>query len=59
MTSLGIDNGVVESSSIEVDRRARRTKTDRLDLQKLLTMLAISGRRAPRLAGGPRAERGR
>ena len=30
---------VVDSSSIEVNRRARRAKTDRLDATKLLTML--------------------
>jgi len=34
-----IDNIVVDSSSIEVNRRARRAKTDRLDADKLLTML--------------------
>lgn len=32
-------NLVVDSSSIEVNRRARRAKTDRLDGRKLLTML--------------------
>jgi transposase len=35
----GVQNRVVDSSSIEVDRRARRAKTDRLDGRKLLTML--------------------
>ncbi len=30
---------VVDSSSIEVARRARRAKSDRLDVRKLLTML--------------------
>lgn len=39
LTSLGVDNRVVDSSSIEVNRRARRAKTDRLDLNKLLAML--------------------
>ena len=34
-----IDNRIVDSASIEVNRRARRRKTDRLDAQKLLTML--------------------
>lgn len=34
-----VDNLVVDSSSIEVNRRARRAKTDRLDVAKLLTML--------------------
>jgi len=35
----GIDNIVVDSASIEVNRRARRIKTDRLDADKLLAML--------------------
>ena len=35
----GIDNIVVDSSSIEVNRRARRAKSDRLDGNKLLQML--------------------
>ena len=35
----GVRNIVVDSSSIEVNRRARRAKTDRLDGRKLLTML--------------------
>jgi transposase len=39
LTSMGVENVVVESSSIEVDRRRRRAKTDRLDAGKLLAML--------------------
>lgn len=39
LTEMGIVNLVVDSSSIEVDRRARRAKTDRLDARKLLGML--------------------
>ena len=39
LTKSGITNLVVDSSSIEVNRKARRAKTDRLDVQKLLTML--------------------
>ena len=35
----GIDNVVVDSASIEVNRRARRAKTDRLDADKLLQLL--------------------
>jgi transposase len=35
----GIANDVVDSASIEVNRRARRTKSDRLDACKLVTML--------------------
>lgn len=39
VSSLGIHNLVVDSSSIEVNRRYRRAKTDRIDAGKLLTML--------------------
>ena len=35
----GIENLVVDSASIEVNRRARRRKTDRLDAGKLVSML--------------------
>lgn len=35
----GVDNIVVDSASIEVNRRARRAKSDRLDGHKLLQML--------------------
>lgn len=44
----GIANLVVDSSSIEVKRRGRRVKTDRLDVGKLLAMLL-------RYHGGERA----
>jgi len=39
LVGQGIDNIVVDSASIEVNRRARRAKTDRLDGDKLLAML--------------------
>ena len=39
LVSRGIANSIVDSSSIEVNRRRRRTKTDRLDACKLVTML--------------------
>jgi transposase len=35
----GIENRVVDSSSIEVNRRSRRAKSDSLDVRKLLGML--------------------
>lgn len=35
----GAENVIVDSSSIHVDRRRRRAKTDRLDVRKLLKML--------------------
>lgn len=44
---IGVENVVVDSSSIEVNRRARRAKTDRLDVGKLLQLLM-------RWAGGER-----
>lgn len=47
LTGLGVANVVVDSSSIEVPRRARRAKTDRIDGRKLLAMLL-------RVAGGER-----
>jgi transposase len=45
----GIDNIVVDSASIEVNRRARRAKTDRLDGDKLLAMLIRYGAGEPRV----------
>lgn len=39
LVSQGVENLVVDSASIEVNRRAKRAKTDSLDVQKLLTML--------------------
>jgi transposase len=39
MLSVGVENMVVDSSSIEVNRRKRRAKTDRIDATKLYTML--------------------
>ena len=39
LTQLGLTNRVVDSASIEVNRRARRAKTDRIDALKLVRML--------------------
>jgi transposase len=39
LTASGIDNVIVDSSSIEVNRRQRRAKSDQLDAGKLLNML--------------------
>jgi transposase len=39
LISQNVENLVVDSASIEVNRRAKRAKTDRLDVKKLLTML--------------------
>jgi transposase len=40
LTAQGITNHVIDSASIEVNRRARRSKTDALDLVGLLNLLA-------------------
>jgi len=56
---VGIENLVVDSSSIEVDRRQRRAKTDRLDAWRLLRQLerhADGDRRALRVVRVPSAE---
>src|SRR5262249_43018033 len=39
LVAEGIDNRVVDASSIEVNRRRRRTKTDRMDARRLLGLL--------------------
>ncbi len=59
LIAQGIDNLVVDSASIEVNRRARRAKTDRLDGDKLLGMLvryAAGERRVWSVVRGPRRE---
>jgi transposase len=39
LVEVGVQNLVVDSSSIQVDRRFRRAKTDRMDVAKLLDLL--------------------
>ncbi len=39
LTAAGVKNFVVDSSSIEVNRRRRRAKADRLDVESLVRML--------------------
>jgi transposase len=39
LVSVGIENHVVDASSIEVSRRLRRAKTDRMDATRLLLLL--------------------
>src|ERR671922_41677 len=59
LVTQGVVNCVVDSSSIEVNRRHRRAKTDRLDVQKLLTMLlrhAAGERKVWRIVRGPPVE---
>ena len=53
LTRQGATNYVVDSASIEVDRRARRTKTDAVDLRGLLALLA--GGAGPECGGRRRA----
>ena len=43
LESQGIENVIIDPASIEVDRRSRRAKTDRLDVQKLAHLLARHG----------------
>jgi transposase len=42
LKQLGVENQVVDSAAIEVNRRARRAKTDRLDAAKLVNQLLRS-----------------
>lgn len=42
LSEMVVDNRVVDSASIEVNRRHRRAKTDRLDVRKLVEMLVRS-----------------
>jgi len=39
LTGQGIDNAVIDSASIEVNRRQRRAKTDSVDVQSLMRLL--------------------
>lgn len=39
LKSIGVNNRVVDSASIEVNRRKRQVKTDKIDAKKLLGML--------------------
>lgn len=44
LREMGIENIIVDASSIEVNRRQRRAKTDRMDVQKLVRQLVRYGR---------------
>jgi transposase len=63
LESWGITNLVVDPASIEVNRRSRRTKTDRVDLEMLLSKLRQhhSGERVWKVVRvpSPQAEGGR
>lgn len=47
LCNIGVDSRVVDSASIEVSQRAKRVKTDRVDVEKLLRLLvrAFGGER--------------
>jgi len=49
LDSRGIENFVIDSASIEVNRRSKRAKTDRLDVNGLVDLLArhLAGSRKP------------
>jgi transposase len=51
LLSEGVDNVVMDSSSIEVNRRHRRAKTDGVDLEKLLSLLIRYERGEKKLFG--------
>ena len=59
LTATGVTNHVLDASSIEVPRRLRRAKTDRLDVHGLLRLLAryvLGERRACRVVRVPSDE---
>jgi transposase len=49
LVAAGITNRVVDAASIEVNRRARRAKADRLDAEKLVLMLIRAEQGDPRV----------
>ena len=49
LLSLGVEDQVIDSASIEVERHARRVKTDRVDGRQLLRLLIRQEREGERL----------
>jgi transposase len=49
LTARGIGNQIVDSASIEINRRLRRAKADRLDAEKLVLMLVRATQGDPRV----------
>lgn len=47
LVQMGVESLVVDSSSIEVNRRQRRAKTDKIDVRKLLKLLLRHGQGEP------------
>src|SRR5712664_1889970 len=62
LSAHGIRNYVIDPASLQVDRRARRVKTDRIDTERLLRSLMAYLRRQPKVwsvgAGAQRCRRG-
>jgi transposase len=58
LVHMGIENHVVDSAAIEVSRRSRRAKTDRLDAAKLVNLLLryLSGEPAFKVVRVPTEE---
>lgn len=60
LVAQGVEVHVVQPSSVPVDRRLRRAKSDGIDAELLLrTLLAWAPRRAPRVFDGPDPRRSR
>jgi transposase len=55
LTEHGVCNHVFDPTSLQVDRRARRTKTDRVDVDKLLRALMAHLRGEPKVVSVVRA----
>ena len=55
LQAQGIENRVLDSASIQVSRRRRRKKTDKLDLEQLMRVLAALERGEPKVCQVARA----
>ena len=55
LAERGVENQVLDPASIEVERRKRRIKTDRIDLEKLMRVLLALCRGEPRVCSLARA----
>jgi transposase len=56
LKARGIECLVVDAASMQVNRRARRAKTDRIDVGMLLRALIAWSQGSPRLVGSPRSQ---
>lgn len=55
LAQQGVENHVLDPASIEVNRRKRRVKTDRIDVEKLMRVLLAHCRGEPRVCSVARA----